>query len=819
MAAGIAVALPPTPAAEMLPDGGAWVDLDGPDAFSADALAGLGHGDNLAGALSETVLSGLAHDLVEAFEADWDSNADRRATLEEGLKLLGTKPGQRLQVPFAGATGVVHPMLMEAGVRFQCNATAELFPASGPARMQVAGDAQPDTEARSKRKQDWLNYHLTVADRGYKTDFRQQMLMTGLYGSTFKRVFQDPRIGKPRSRFLTEYDFVMASGTASLDDCERYTYREQNVSRAEMRRLQLAGYYRDVSLTEPLLADADGPRDMVASVRQEDAQYELLHVHALLDVEGLEHVDEAGEPTGLPLPYVVSIERESRAVLRLVRNWLADDPLFLPRTHFVHYQYHPGLDVYGWGLIHLGGQSADAATTLLRQAINAFTLSAFPGGFKVKGLKSERPNEPIAPCEFREVDSNGLPIQSAIMSLPYKDVPPSFSTLFEAVVSAGQRLCATGDMAVGDGREDALPGTVTALIEKATRVESATIKALHDAMAQELRLLADLFGQDPDETYPYTVKGRKGEAVGADFQDNDDIFPVSDPNAPTQTQRLTLAQGKLKLAQAGGTMFNQREAFIDMMRALGTTDQDIERLMPPPQQKPPVSADPVTELQAMLAGAPVAARPDQDHAAHIAVHGSQVAMPGVANTPIAAMLAAHIAEHVGMLYRARMGMALGQPLPPVGPVPPQVEAVVTQAVAGVAMQVAQSMPGAVNATPTKPDIGPNEAALKARELDFREQDAQRKAQESARGDMVQATQMQMEAEQNAADRAQKQRDNATKVATSMLAVASAQQEGEQAISREAVAGTAEIMAEAQRQAGEASRRDHEAGIALLAKLR
>jgi hypothetical protein len=796
-------------------DGSVMVDLTPPFGLPGGMGAEVGHDDNLADVLNLSDLAGIAEEVVDGFEADWESNADYREGIKRGLDLLGLKPGARIDKPFAGAFGGTHPLLLEAAVRFQANASAELLPAAGPARMQIAGDAAPDAEAKSRRKQDWLNYYLTNVDAGYYPDARQGLLLTGLYGSTFKRVYPDPLRGRPCARTLTAWDFVVAASAGSLHDAIRVTQIEK-VPPAEMRRLQVAGFYADVDLAD---AEEDvsllqgRPSDRTASSRPEDAPYEVLHQYLLLDMPGLEHADEAGELTGLPLPYVVTVERSTRTVLRVVRDYDETDPLFIPRRHFVHYQYHPGLDFYGWGLIHMVGQSADAATTLLRQAINANTLVSFPGGVRVKGAKTnERSDLMIGPGEFKEIDTGGLPIGNAIMPMPYRDVPASFAPLFEAVTSAGQRMGSTADMAVGDGREDALPGTVTALIEKATRIESSVIKALHGAQADELRLLADLFGKDADEKYPYMVNGQRGQAVATDFADNADIVPVSDPNAPTQTQRLTLAQGVLKLAQAAGPLMDAREAMVDMLRTLGKSDQDMARLMPPPQAA--LSADPVTEFQAAMSGKAITPRPDQDHAAHIAAHQTQVGMPGVMGTPVAAMLASHMNEHVGLLYRARIGQALGQPLPPAGPLPPRIEAQITQAMMQVAAQVAQSMPGAAGPQ-TKPDIGPVEASLKRDEMAFKQAESDRKGLEKAADLRVKLATQGAQSENEEANRQQAQRNNETDIATGIIAAMQQKDQGAQDISREVVKGSAAIMAEGQRQAGQAVQNRHTSSMQLM----
>ncbi len=721
------------------PDGG--VDLVMGDDEPAEVQL-IPHDGNLAEVLLDSELAAIAMEAIEGIEADIESNRETYEIYDRGMKLLALKPGERGDEPFEGASAAVHTLLKEAVIRYASEASGELIPAAGPVRCQVIGDSTDETEELAERKQSWLNYYLTEADADFPEDFDAMLLQQGLYGSMFRKVWADPtRNGDPTSRYLTPYDLVTSANTTSMTQAPRITQIEP-VPRAEIIRLRLKGWYLDVDLVEPdgegtPAGQRSGVNFRTPSDRPEDAEHVLYHCHCLLDLAGFEHVDQDGVPTGLPLPYVVTIDRDSQQVLRLARDWNEGDTDFRRRETFLHYRYMPGFGFLGWGLIHLVGSTTDDLSVLRRQAINAFTLASFPGGFRVKGAsRSEDSDMTIGPCEFKEIDTGGQPIQNAIMPLTYRDVPPSFPMIVEDLSATGQRLASIGDAAVGDGREDSLPGTVIALINQATKLQSAVIKRQHRTLQRELRLLADLFGRDTAAKYPYLVNGVRGQAVASDFQDNADVLPVSDPNVPTQTHRLSLAQGIYTMAQSSQGMLDVREAAMDFLRALGKTDADIARLMPQPGQGTP--ADPVTEFMGLLKGRPLAVGPAQDHAAHIQAHMVQMGTPGVQQTPAGPQLIAHMAEHMGAFYRAQVATATGIQLQPGQPMPPaqenQVAAAVAAASSKLTASLAQLAPAAAapQADPTKM----MELQLKSRELDIKEADSERKAEASARSEQA-----------------------------------------------------------------------------------
>lgn len=717
-------------------DGG--IDLVMPQDEEPEAAADVPHDGNLAEVLPDQVLNRIAQDVLEGFEADVESNRPTYEIYAAGMKLLALKPGERMSEPFEGASGAVHTLLKEAVVRFAAEASGELIPAAGPARCQVIGDSTPQKQDLANRKQDWLNFYLTEADGGYAGDFDKMLVQVGLLGSMYRKVWRDPLSGgKPMSRFLSPFDLVTAATTTELNGGDRATQVEP-MRTSDVIRLQLKSWFRDIVLGvpsddatpwKPGTGEARTPSD-----RPEDVEHVLLHQHVQLDLDGFEHTDDDGEPTGLCLPYVVTLDRETQKVLRIARDWDEDDEDFKPRPTFVAYDYMPGLGFLGWGLIHLVGSTTDDLSVLRRQAINAFTLSSFPGGFRVKGgSKSDSSDLSVGPCEFVEIDTGGLPIQSAIMALTYRDVPPSYPVIVEEVTTNGQRLASIGDAAVGDGREDSLPGTVIALINQATKLQSSVIKRQHRSQRAELRLLADLFGHDEEAKYPYVVNGRSGQALAADFADNADVLPVSDPNVPTQTHRLSLAQGIYTMAQGSNGLVDVREAAMDFLLALGKSQADIARLMPQAPQGTP--ADPVTEFAAVLKGMPLAVGPAQDHAAHIQAHMVQAGAPGLEKTPAAPALVAHMADHMAAFYRVQVAKMTGLQVQPGQPLPPEAENQVATAVAAASdklrAELQQLMPPAAGG----PDAGQAaELAVKKLELQIKDADSQRKAEASARSE-------------------------------------------------------------------------------------
>jgi hypothetical protein len=742
------------------PDGSVILEMQDPTLSGGDPAA---HGDNLAGRLDASVLATLAAEVLEGIEADKESNAPFFEQCEAGLGLLGLKPERRTE-PFDGASGAVHPMLLEAVVRFVANAHAELLPAAGPARSLIVGTgAEDQLEAKAQRKQSWLNYFLTTVDADYYQDFDGGLLKLAIYGSIFRKVFRDPVTGQPRSRYLSPLDLLVSWTAPSLRDAGRVTQLEA-VSPVEARRRMLTGYYRDVLLGPS--TDEETPGDSAGrgqdgrrpTGRPEDAEHLHYHCHCWLSVPGFEHIDpETQEPTGLRLPWIITIDATTREVLRLEQDWIDGDPLFRRREHFAHYCLHPGLGFYGWGFVVLLGASTDTASSVWRMALDAFTFASFPGGLRVKTAKPEHSNISIGPCQFAEVDTGGLPIQSAVMPLPYRDVPPSFAPLMDSIVTAGQRLGQTGELQVGEGRQDAPVGTTLALIEQAIRPTAAMIKRLFVAQRHELSLFCKLFAAAPGSKYPYLVDGKRGVAMSEDFRDAADIVPVCDPNAPTQTQRLALAEGKLRLASSAPPgMFDVKAAYQGMLRVMGSDEAEIGRLMPPPKQGQP--ADVVTEFALALQGQPLAAGPAQMHEAHIRAHIGQMQLPNLP-PPIVQALLAHCGDHLAMWYAALVSQAVGAPVVPGQPLPPQVEAQVAVLVAHASQQIVSIIGPALGGLAAGGDpLKAQDLARKERELEFKVADSARKSEETARQDSVEVMLARIEAEQAEADREQRDRE-------------------------------------------------------------
>jgi hypothetical protein len=716
------------------------------------------HGENVAAMLDDSTLASIAQEVLEGVEADIDSNADMFDAFEKGVKQLGLSI-ETVDNPFLGASGAVASLLLEAVVRFVSTAHAELLPAAGPVRTQTGGE--PQVEAAGKRKAYWLNYFLTTVDEGYYADCDAALLALALYGSVFRKVYRDPVSGQPRSRHLTPFQLLVSFHAPDLGSAQRVTHIEQ-LSSVEVRRRIVSGYYRPVPLLDgeqqDVPADRFGRRleGRAPSGLQGDAEHTHYHSHCWLDVPGFQHAGDDGEPTGMRLPWVATVDTVSREVLRLEPDWDPADPLFRRREHYAHSLFHPGLGFYGWGLILLVGATNATASTLLRQAVNAFTLSSFPGGFRVKSARPERSQVSVGPNEFHELDTGGLPIQQAIMPLPYRDVPASFAPLLGAVVEAGQRLGQTVAMQVGEGRQDAPVGTTLALIEQAVRPTAAVLQRLHVAQRKEFRLLAAKFAEAAGEVYPYLVNGKPGQAMAEDFANAADIVPVSDPNVPTHMQRMGVAQAKLQLAMGSGGIMDVRAAHEGMLRTMGADDAEVQRLMPPPAQGEPM--DVVSEFAMALKGMPLAVGPAQMHEAHLRAHIGQMQMPNLPPNVVQALLA-HAGDHLAWAYRLQAQQALGMEIPAGQPMPPELEA-------AIAMGVAQASEGILAAiAPALGGAGADQAAMakaqiEAKKLEFSVADAARKAEETARQDATEVLKVRSAAEQAAADRELKREEMA-----------------------------------------------------------
>ena len=646
-------------------DGGVEINFDPmnevPEIIAHDANLALYMDDMDLNSLGETLLSGV--------EEDRQSRGEWETTMAAGIKLLGLKMEDRQQ-PFRGACGVYDPLLAEAVVRWQAVAVGELLPASGPVKTQIVGVANEALEAQASRVQQFMNLYLTELAPEFYEEFDQMLFWLPLVGSTFKKTYQDRLLGRPVSRFVLPDDFIAAYGTTDLATCSRFCHKTPMTPR-NFRLAQLAGVYRDIDLGDPqpddssqtpIQAEVDGVQGVEPGAEGTE-EYKIYEVYADLNLVGFENED------GIPLPYVVSIEEGSRKVLSIYRNYAENDPTYQREDCFTHYKFMPGVGFYGLGYAHLLGNSAKTATSIRRQLIDAGTLI-------------EDNNIGIGPTEFREIDTGGLPIQNAIMTMPYKEPSQVSLELLRETYEGARNLANTAEIAVGEGRQDAPVGTTVALMEAATRLQSATLKRSHKAFSRELKKIAKLFGKYlPDEPYPFPVRGGMAAIMRQDFSDNIDVIPVSDPNISSSAQRMMRAEALLRFATQQPDQHNLREAYRQMYVEMGIPDEKIELILPPPQQAQPRPLDPLTENQNAITGKPLVAGSYQDHDAHIAAHA-----PIAQENPA---LQAHINEHLAYKMRLQVEQIIGQPLPPPGqPMPPEIENQIAVMVAQAMQQLA-----------------------------------------------------------------------------------------------------------------------------------
>lgn len=670
------------------PDGGVIIDFDP----NGDMGSSSDHNENLADLIEDNDLSKIASDLVGAFEADRDSRSDWENTYINGLDLLGLKNEDRSE-PWDGACGVFHPVLTEAVVRFQAQAIQEIFPAAGPVKTSVVGQITDEKSQQASRVREYLNYLLTEKMTEYRSETEKMLFSLPLAGSAFRKVYYDPNMGRPCSMFVPAEDFVVSYGASDLNTCERATHIMKRTSN-EVRKLQVSGFYSDIDLPDPSPDTGDIERKYNqltgGSANYEfDNRHTILEIQAEMDLIGFED-SEYGEPTGIALPYVVSIDKSSRKILSIRRNWYEDDPMKMKREHFVHYQYLPGIGFYGFGLIHMIGGLAKSATSILRQLVDAGTLSNLPGGLKSRGLRIKGDDTPIMPGEFRDVDVPGGAIRDNITFLPYKEPSNVLYQLLGDIVTEGRRFASAGDVKAADMNAEAPVGTTLAILERSMKVMSAVQARLHASMKKELRILSGVVRDFGPSEYPYDVKN--GELVSEDFDNKVDIIPVSDPNAGTMAQRIMQYQAALQLAVQAPQMYDLPLLHRQMLEVLGIRDADK---IVPLEDEIPVT-DPVTENMNIINGEPVKAFIFQDHEAHIQTHVSLIEDPKImeimSQSPTAkaseAAMAAHISEHVAFAYRAKIEKELGVPLPgPDEKLPEDIELRLSRLVAPAAAQL------------------------------------------------------------------------------------------------------------------------------------
>ena len=668
-------------------DGGVVVDFEG---SMTEDLIGPEHNGNLAEFLEESDLDEMGSELVSDFESDRTSRKEWSRSYVKGLDLLGMKIEERTQ-PWEGASGVFHPLLSEAIVRFQAQAMGEIFPASGPVRTKIVGKQTKEKNAQAKRVEHEMNYMLTEEMTEYRDEMEQMLFRLPLAGSAFKKVYYDPIMERPCSMFVPAEDFVVSYGASDLMSCSRYTHVMKKTEN-QVKELMVSGFYRDIDLPEPTVDESDiqdkyDEMEGNESVYEEDDRYTILEMH--VDIELPEPFQDKD---GLARPYVVTIDKSSRTILSIRRNWYETDPKKIKRQHFIHYRYLPSLGFYGTGLIHLIGGLAKSATSILRQLIDAGTLSNLPAGLKARGLRIKGDDSPLMPGEFRDVDVPGGAIRDSITFIPYKEPSSVLYQLLGNIVEEGRRIGSIADVQVGNMNPNAPVGTTLALLERSMKVMSGVQARLHASLKKELRILAKCIHDFMPSDYVYETEGEFSRTK--DFDGRVDVIPVSDPNASTMAQRVTQYQSALQLAQQAPQLYDMGKLHRQMLEVLGI--EDASSIIKLPDDLTP--KDPVTENMAILKQEPVKAFKYQDHEAHIAVHTAAMQDPKmqqiIGQSPFASAIqnaiSAHITEHVAFQYRKEIEMQMGVPMPDEDkPLPEDVEEQLSKVTADAAAKVLQ----------------------------------------------------------------------------------------------------------------------------------
>ena len=638
-------------------DGSVDINFD-PSTVSPEQ--GDNHYANLADLLPDSVLDPLGSELYANYTDYRESRREWERSYTQGLDLLGFQFEQRTR-PFQGASGATHPVLAEAVTQFQAQAYKELLPASGPVRTQVLGSPSREKQDQAVRVKNFMNYQLMDVMKEFEPEFDQMLFYLPLAGSTFKKVYYDDLMERAVSKFVTADDLVVPYSATSLEDAEAICHVIK-MSGNDLRKQQVAGFYRDIELGTPYAEETElkkkereleGTRS--TGQQKNNPIYTLIECHVNLDLDGFEDRGPDGVPTGIKIPYIVTIDNGSRKILSIRRNFRVDDPKKNKIQYFVHFKFLPGLGFYGFGLIHMIGGLTRAATSALRQLIDAGTLSNLPSGFKQRGIRVRDDAQSLQPGEWRDVDAPGGSLRDAFMNLPYKEPSATLLQLMGICVSAGQRFASIADMQVGDGNQQAAVGTTVALLERGSRVMSAIHKRLYASMKQEFTLLSDVFSTYLPPVYPYDVVGGQKEIKQTDFDAKVDILPVADPNIFSSTQRVAIAQTELQLAQSNPQMHNLYNAYRDMYEALGV--KNIDQVLPPPP--PPAPKNPALEHIDALAGKPFQAFTGQDHQAHIAAHVAFMSTNMAKNNPqIMASLEKNIFEHISLMADEQVQMEM-----------------------------------------------------------------------------------------------------------------------------------------------------------------
>ena len=721
-------------------DGGVEINFD-PGAFNQAQSEN--HFDNLAELLPEEILGTLGSELISDYNDYRASRKDWERTYTEGLDLLGFKYDNRTE-PFQGASGATHPVLAEAVTQFQALAYKELLPANGPVRTQTIGIQNAEKQKQSDRVKDFMNYQIMDVMQEYEPEFDQMLFYLPLAGSAFKKVYYDSLLGRAVSKFVPAEDLVVPYSATSLEDADALMH-VLKISENELRKQQVAGFYRDLDLTPGYedLSELQKKEKELEGITQTDRNmntFNLIECHVNLDLDGFEDRGPEGEPTGIKLPYIVTLEENSTEVLSIRRNYEIADPKKAKISYFVHFKFLPGVGFYGFGLIHMIGGLSRTATAALRQLLDAGTLANLPAGFKQRGIRIRDDAQSIQPGEFRDVDAPGGNIKDSFMLLPFKEPSQTLLQLMGVVVTAGQRFASIADMQVGDGNQQAAVGTTVALLERGSRTMSAIHKRLYASLKNEFRLLARVFKLYLPEEYPYDVVGGQKNIKQADFDDKVDIVPVADPNIFSQTQRISLAQTELQLAQSNPQIHNVYQAYRNMYEALGV--RDIDTILLPPKQ--PMPMDPAIEHIQALAGAIFQAFKGQDHRSHITAHLNFMATNMAKNNPmIGASLEKNIFEHISLMAMEQVEMEFQKQIQMIQQISQNPQAMqnpqMQQQVQSLTMQIEARKASLIadmmeefmqEEKKISGDFGNDPIAkLRSRELDLRARDDARKRQE------------------------------------------------------------------------------------------
>lgn len=734
----------------------------------AEAEAPMEHGANLSEFLDDGYLGELSSELRAAYEEDQESRSEWEESYTKGLDQLGIKQQERTE-PFQGASGVTHPLIAESVTQFQAQAYKELLPAGGPVQTQILGMQNQEREAQAQRVKNFMNYQIMEVMEEFDPDMDQLLFYLPLSGSTFKKVYYDEAKQRPVSKFIPAQDLVVPYHASDLQTSPRVTH-VLRMDYNQVRKMQVAGFYRDVELSSSDHAP-DEVREKVDEIQgtsktYADDVYTILEMHVDLDIEGFEDMSPDGEPTGIQLPYIVTIDESSGQILGIRRNFEEGGELAKKQQYFVHYRFMPGLGFYGFGLIHMIGGLGRAATSILRQLIDAGTLANLPAGFKARGVRVRNDDEPLQPGEWRDIDAPGGNIRDSIIPLPYKEPSGTLAQLLGALIEGGRRFVSLADQQVSNMNQETPVGTTMAMLERGMKVMSAIHKRLHYAQKTEFRILARIIAENLPPEYPYQVAGGEQSIKATDFDDRVDIIPVSDPNIFSMAQRVTLAQTQLQLAQSNPQMHNLHAAYRRMYQALEV--QNIDEILPPPPQPQPM--DPALENAKGLMGQLLQAFPDQDHDAHIKIHVMFMKTPLVMTSPqVMGTFYSHLQEHIAMKARQLVMTEIQGLISQVqlnaqmGAVDPQAAqqkimevqremqnpAEVEKMVALQEMQIMQETLAEITPQGQDPMADPL-VQIRMQELALKQQDLQRKSQTDEADVMMDAAKLQQQAATDAA---------------------------------------------------------------------